>query len=352
VPPGPFDGSWLPPPFRRRVAETAPTQPVRLPEFAKSPAEATQRYEQWKTADPFPRIAPALLNSADLLDYVAAVGMLEPYAIPENDTSTWVKSASCALPCSGEFVRYESPTVGPSEPRMIEGPVEKKQGLQLPRNSITYLLLGTTFRLPNYIAARFNLTIREIHRGILVGTGPLVDPGFEGRLLIPLHNLTNNPYRIDLGEPLVWVEFTKLSFNESWRSGQSLERHADFVPFPRRKIDKRKTAEDYLEHAHHRQPITSSVDAIDIRSQRTERVVRDTRRFSVGVAVGVIALIATLFAGAVGAFVYTLTYTNGQVGDGKRAIQQVTTLRAELCRGLPEDKVVLRCPAAAPTPAP
>jgi hypothetical protein len=226
---------------------------------------------------------------------------------------------------------------------MITGPVGK-DGLQLPQNSITYLLLGTTFRLPNYIAARFNLTIREIHRGILLGTGPLVDPGFEGRLLIPLHNLTDNEYRVDLGEPLVWVEFTKLSFNEGWQSMQSAERRADFVPFPRRKIDQRKTAEDYLEHAHHRRPITSSVEAIDIRSQRTERVVRDTRRFSVGVAVGVIALIATLFAGAVGAFVYTLTYTNGQVGNGKRAVQSIQRLESELCRALPGDKVVLRCP--------
>jgi hypothetical protein len=38
-----------------------------------------------------------------------------------------------------------------------------------------------------------------------------VDPGFCGRLLIPLHNLTSSEYVIPAGEGLIWVEFTKVS---------------------------------------------------------------------------------------------------------------------------------------------
>ena len=51
-----------------------------------------------------------------------------------------------------------------------------------------------------------------MHRGLLVGTGPLVDPGFRGKLLIPLHNLTLDAYEIRGDEGLIWVEFTKTSF--------------------------------------------------------------------------------------------------------------------------------------------
>ena len=81
----------------------------------------------------------------------------------------------------------------------------------LHRNSITYLWAKEKLRLPEYIAVRFNLHIRHVHKGILLGTGPLIDPGFFGSWLIPLHNLTNNDYELTGEEGIIWVEFTKVS---------------------------------------------------------------------------------------------------------------------------------------------
>ena len=48
-----------------------------------------------------------------------------------------------------------------------------------PENSITFVQIESKIRLPNYIALRFNLRIQHVHRGLLLGTGPLVDPGFQ-----------------------------------------------------------------------------------------------------------------------------------------------------------------------------
>ena len=59
------------------------------------------------------------------------------------------------------------------------------------------------------MALRFNLQIRHVHRGLLLGTGPLVDPGYWGKLCIPLHNLTDEDYPISRDDGLIWVEFTK-----------------------------------------------------------------------------------------------------------------------------------------------
>lgn len=84
-------------------------------------------------------------------------------------------------------------------------------------NSIAFVYLETRFRLPDYIAVRFNLKITHVHAGLLLGTGPLVDPGFDGRLLIPLHNLTAEDYTLRGGEGLIWLEFTKLSPNLRWQ---------------------------------------------------------------------------------------------------------------------------------------
>ena len=103
------------------------------------------------------------------------------------------------------------------------------------RNSITYLWMEEKLLLPEYIAARFNLHIRYVHKGILLGTGPLVDPGFFGNLLIPLHNLTDNDYEVTGGDGIIWVEFTKVSGGP------------DPKPFPEEKYI--KTANEYLEKA-------------------------------------------------------------------------------------------------------
>src|SRR5690606_6283003 len=83
------------------------------------------------------------------------------------------------------------------------------KNLKVPANSIVFVESDLDFRLPPFIAIRFNLQINHVHRGLLLGTGPLVDPGFWGKLCIPLHNLTNEDYEIPLEEGLFWVEFTK-----------------------------------------------------------------------------------------------------------------------------------------------
>jgi hypothetical protein len=83
----------------------------------------------------------------------------------------------------------------------------------LPANPITFVQVEPEFRLPNYIALRFNLRITHVHRGLLLGTGPLVDPGFRGKLLIPMHNLTASDYELATKEALIWIEFTKTTYN-------------------------------------------------------------------------------------------------------------------------------------------
>ena len=81
--------------------------------------------------------------------------------------------------------------------------------LRVEANSIVFVECDLDFRLPDYIALRFNLQIRHVHRGLLLGTGPLVDPGYWGKLCIPLHNLTDEDYSISRDDGLIWIEFTK-----------------------------------------------------------------------------------------------------------------------------------------------
>ncbi|MGH2757218.1 MAG: dCTP deaminase domain-containing protein, partial [Actinomycetota bacterium] len=181
-----------PPPFASSVG------------FADSPEDAARRYEQWKTEDPFSdEIVPALLNSGDIADYVAATGMVHPF-VPNKRK---LKPASYEVDLLGKCVSF----VGPRRQDIQVSEIQRDQEFVLRENEIAFVQLEPTFRLPEYIALRFNLKIRHVYRGLLLGTGPLVDPGFVGHLWIPLHNLTSNEYVLRGGEGLVWMEFTKLS---------------------------------------------------------------------------------------------------------------------------------------------
>jgi deoxycytidine triphosphate deaminase len=191
----------------------------------------------WKTRneDPFPEIPPALLNSADIIDYVLATGMIAPFN-PDK-----VKTASYEVGVLGPYVLLDE--FG----QLHEGVLAKDEEFVLPRNSIVFMSAEPYFRLPDYIALRHNLKIKHVYKGLLVGTGPLIDPGFVGRLSLPLHNLTEHDYTIVGGEGMIWVEFTKLSPHESWnpKLKRGGKRVGSYTSFPANKTEDR-TVRDYI----------------------------------------------------------------------------------------------------------
>lgn len=166
-----------------------------------------EKFAKYKSADPFPWIGAALLNSADLLKYLLTVGIVEPFEEKKLKGVTY----QCAF--SGEAYRFESESNS-----MKEIPLGKDNELILEPNSIIYLKIEEKLRVPEYMALRFNLSVSNAYKGLLLGTGPIVDPGFEGNLFIPLHNLTGNEYIIKKGAPLIRIEFTKLSRHAAWDS--------------------------------------------------------------------------------------------------------------------------------------
>jgi len=168
--------------------------------------DAVKRFAEWEHKDPRPDIAPALLNSKDICDYILTTGMIVPFSKEEAIKYKKLKSASYEIDFIGD-VYYNK------KGKEQHVKIDVGKSFNLEKNSIAFVFLETHFRIPDYIALRFNLRITHVHRGLLLGTGPLVDPGFVGRLLVPLHNLTANEYILTGGEGLITVEFTKLSQN-------------------------------------------------------------------------------------------------------------------------------------------
>jgi len=185
--------------------------------LTKSPEE---KYNEFKDHDPFPLIVPdALLNSFDIVRYVYTTGMICPFH-PEG-----LEGAVYKCNFSGYYKYWDK------YHRLREGNLDVSDELRLRPNSISFLGIEPTFRIPTYIVLRFNLKVQHVYKGLLLGTGPIVDPGFIGQLYIPLHNLTSNEYVIKKNAPLISVEFTKLSKHEYRNLTEEQEQIVDNLDF-------------------------------------------------------------------------------------------------------------------------
>ena len=264
--------------------------------------------------DPLAEIAPALLNSYDIARYVEKECLLER----DSFDLERLKPASYEMRFLGTLYDWKAKD-GELE-RRCRKVVEGKK-VEIRRNSISYLWIEERLRLPEYIAARFNLRISDVHKGILLGTGPLIDPGFGGQILIPLHNLTGNDYDLKGGEGIIWVEFTKVSKNDCWLPDQEgSERPPKLVQFPSKKaID---DADTYLEKAGampgvqsaFKNALDSAQSAAEAASNRAATI--DKRSRSIGVAgliVIFLALATLVYSGY--ALVLSAYDISGQIAD-------------------------------------
>ena len=226
--------------------------------------QAVENYEQWKKRDPYPRIEAALLNSADILAYVKKTSMLTPF-----DPSK-LKGASYDVPIEGRVIYWD----GTGEKRIKEL-INAGDYFDLSPNSIAFVTLQPYFRIPYYLALRFNLKITHIYKGLLLGTGPLVDPGFCGRLSIPLHNLTGNTYRFFMGDELITMEFTKMSRNEMWRIDEVDVGHSE--KYLENNIKSDRKVDDYVAKALEKDRLAKVISSIPDTMLETKKAITDAQ---------------------------------------------------------------------------
>lgn len=129
-------------------------------------------------------------------DYVKGASY---YMTPDPNSNAWLFNNN------GEKVYLKISTE-------IDNNGENLQYYEIPKNSLVFIRLHQIVRLPFYIIGRFNLQVTYAYKGLLLGTGPQVDPGFFDRFLnIPLHNFTNNVIKIYLYKPFVTIDFVRTS---------------------------------------------------------------------------------------------------------------------------------------------
>ena len=296
-------------------------------------------------SDPLPDIDRALLNSLDIKRYVDQGCLLDK----DNFDPERMKPASYEMRFLGRLYHWQE-LDGRLQSRWRK--VSEHNRVTLRKNSISYLWMEERLLLPEYIGARFNLRISDVHKGILLGTGPLIDPGFGGRLLIPLHNLTDNDYVLVGGKGIIWVEFTKVSKNCYWlQNRDDRKRPEGLVEFPSRKvIDK---PHRYLEKAGVlaqggvQSAFKGELDRTTYVADRAKSDSEDAQqRVAVleararkwgfgGLFVGVVAVVGIVISA------YSLTFpVMGKVHDQSKRIDQLEKSLDDLRKAMPNKPVV------------
>jgi deoxycytidine triphosphate deaminase len=171
---------------------------------------------------------------------------------------------------------------------------KKKTHFKMEPNSIVYVSTLERLDLPYYVAARFNLRVKWVYKGILLGTGPQVEPGYRGYLSCPLYNLTDRPLKIEYRQDFATIDFERTTdfcgkaTLEQIRKGKSLGDEFDTVEFEGQK---------YMLFKKEYPPLKLLPD-YDVVSSLFElsQEVRTWRNIGIGFAVSFFALTLTLLS--------------------------------------------------------
>lgn len=150
--------------------------------------------EQWKYEDPNPQDRGILLSNQ--IHQLCLQKLLISHEYEEKN----LRPASYTLRIGDDFIDSDG------RRRRLSS---KKDSFVFHKNSIIFVSTKERLEIPFYIIGRFNIRVNWVYDGVLLGTGPQVDPGFSGYLSCPLYNLTNVDITIRRGQDFATIDFEK-----------------------------------------------------------------------------------------------------------------------------------------------
>jgi len=88
--------------------------------------------------------------------------------------------------------------------------ISKNGYLQVAPGDFAVIVAHEFISLNSQHAARFGLRSKYARKGLIATTGPQIDPGFKGRLIVGLTNLTPRPVTLPYKDDLLSIEFHRL----------------------------------------------------------------------------------------------------------------------------------------------
>lgn len=115
--------------------------------------------------------------------------------------------------------------------------LRQNESLKIPPNAICYVITEESVNMPQDLTASISLAFGLIKKGVMLAAQPPYDPGYHGKTVALLHNLSNEPVKIKRGDHILNIIFTKLSmpvdsnqlYNGSYQNLRDLKDYCDEV---------------------------------------------------------------------------------------------------------------------------
>ena len=137
----------------------------------------------------------SFLNDRQIMEYATTQRMIDPY------DETHVRPGSYDI-CVGDEYRF-------SHEEQIKRIGKWKREIKLPPHSLCYILCKEELKLPNDVSALISSTHCIVKEGVLTYPQPPIDPGFNGKLYLLLHNLTSETRVIEKDMCIASLVFEK-----------------------------------------------------------------------------------------------------------------------------------------------
>jgi deoxycytidine triphosphate deaminase len=135
-----------------------------------------------------------------------------PLIVPFSPDKT--KAASYDLSVGAEYhMPQEEEAPGPSMLKL-------DTFIWIAPNAICTILSEETLNITDRLAAGLSLPLRLLRQGIIMAPQTQIDPGYSGKVVVLLYNLSDKPVKIRRGDHLVTIEFRKLDFSTQKPYGQ------------------------------------------------------------------------------------------------------------------------------------
>lgn len=138
-----------------------------------------------------------------------------------------LRDSSYDLTVGAEYYIGKSEGATPLETQHLRS----NQSFTIPPHAVCFILTAEIIHLPADVTAKVSLRMTHIYAGVVLTSQPPFDPGYEGKVVIMLHNLSSAPVHLKSGERVATVEFLRLesppSNPKAHRSVRTLEEQLD-----------------------------------------------------------------------------------------------------------------------------
>ncbi|MFZ5944976.1 MAG: dCTP deaminase [Bacillota bacterium] len=162
-----------------------------------------------------------LLNKNEIMEYINLYKLITPIKDKR------LQSCSYDLSLGDEYYVYNKKHGN----QPVVSPISKYESICIPQNGVCFIITEETLNMPYDVSGQISLSFGLIKKGVMLSNQPPIDPGYNGKIVALLHNLSSEPVYIQKGKHVLTIVFYKVNettgYEGSYQHLESIKRYID-----------------------------------------------------------------------------------------------------------------------------